>query len=96
MKTDPEAGSVVAFELISVAARYSDLMSAIAGCCDRLVGPAVAQADRSRVTRLAGSLIGFSFIVASALALVLPRIAGAPPVCSLPSARFWRQAPWLR
>ena len=29
------------------------------------------------MTRLAGSLIGFSFIVASALALVLPRIAGA-------------------
>ena len=62
--------------MISVATRYSDLMSAIAGCCDRLVGPAVAQADRPRVARLAGALIGSSFIVASALALVLPQIAG--------------------
>lgn len=95
-RDDPEAGkSASAFALNSIAARYADLRIAVAGCCDRLLAASVDAAARARVSRLAGALILASFVIAAALAVALPTMAGAggvlAAICST-LAVFWLAA----
>jgi len=82
--------------LISIAARYSDLLSAIADSCERLVTTAVPRGElRARLTRLTGSLLGTSFIASSAIALVAASTVGASGVLAAVSATlalFWLAA----
>lgn len=80
----------------SIAARYYDLLSAVGGCRDRLISPAVTDAaERGLLGRLCGSLIGLSFILAAAFALVMPPVAGAGGVLAAVAgclAAFWLAA----
>lgn len=86
-KIDPEAGITECIDLSTTAARYSDLLSAVAACCDRLVDPAIrVEAVRNRLARLTGSIVGGSFIGATALALTLPGLTGPAGILAAVSA----------
>jgi len=95
-ETTPKRAGTSAFELTSIAARYSDLPSAVAGCCERLVTADASGADhRARLVRLTGSLLGMSFIASSAIALVAAStlgVAGVLAAVSATLAMFWLAA----
>jgi cell cycle sensor histidine kinase DivJ len=92
-ETTPKRASKSAFELNSIAARYVDLLSAVAGCCERLVTADAASAERRvRLVRATGSLLGMSFIASSAVALVAASTLGVAGVLAAVSAIlaiFW-------
>ncbi len=80
--------------MISIAAKYSDLSSAVAGCCERLVTADVSE-RRARLVRVTGSLLGMSFIASSAIALVAASTVGVAGVFAAVSATlavFWLAA----
>jgi cell cycle sensor histidine kinase DivJ len=61
-----------------LAARYSDLLGAIAAGCDRLVHPSIAgESERLRHRRLIGTLLASPFPIAAAAGLLLPSALGA-------------------
>lgn len=82
--------------MISIAARYSDLTSAVAGCCERLVTADVCSAERRAcLVRVTGSLLGMSFVSSGAIALVAASTSGVSAVFAAVSANlalFWLAA----
>jgi cell cycle sensor histidine kinase DivJ len=61
-----------------LAARYSDLLGAIAAGCDRLVHPSIAGgSEKLRHRRLIGALLASPFPIAAAAGLLLPSALGA-------------------
>jgi cell cycle sensor histidine kinase DivJ len=87
-KMRPSIGPLSEFVLVSsTRAGYRDLLGALGACADRLVDPAIAAGTgRDRLARLAISIFIGSFVVAGALALVLPGVAGPAGILAAISA----------
>lgn len=87
MNTDPLPGLSECVDLSTFAARYRDLLAALTACGERLIDPAVNDAEqRGQLLRLAGTIIGGSFIVSAALASILPAHAGPATLLAAISA----------